>query len=336
MSLNKFIKENESNKQTYQKFKEKNNIDFNDEKNEIYLNKRKNIFKSKPFKLSITLTILSLVISLSIFTINYINKPKYQEYHFTQEEIFFMQFGSNGINSWRYIYNLSDAITNHKEISYAYVTTTFGYYIVGYYDSDKKFSMTKLADVTWYMFSSDDIPYNIKNQKVCIVIQCDKEYYHKDVITNMEINKTKDRYSKCSYEIDMENNKVSNVKKLRYNNVNQENLALINRIDEEKDLERFNVGINSTLMFVFFTPVGTVDSTYYENEDFYNIIVKDNKRYVVMRIWEEENNKQLCDQLLKIKEGEMEIEKVYNGGIVKETRDLYLLENLMEVIQNIQ
>ena len=55
-----------------------------------------------------------------------------------------------------------------------------------------------------------------------------------------------------------------------------------------------------------------------------------------MRIWEEENNKQLCDQLLKIKEGEMEIEKEYNGGIVKETRDLYLLENLMEVIQNIQ
>ena len=89
-------------------------------------------------------------------------------------------------------------------------------------------------------------------------------------------------------------------------------------------------------MFVFFTPVCTTDSTYYENEDFYNIIVKDNKRYVVMRIWEEENNKQLCDQLLKIKEGEMEIEKVYNGGIVKETRDLYLLENLMEVIQNIQ
>ena len=45
MSLNKFIKENESNKQTYQMFKEKNNIDFNNEKNEIYLNKRKNIFK---------------------------------------------------------------------------------------------------------------------------------------------------------------------------------------------------------------------------------------------------------------------------------------------------
>ena len=155
-------------------------------------------------------------------------------------------------------------------------------------------------------------------------------------ITNMEINKTKERYSKCTYEIDMENNKVSNVKKLKYNNVNQEYLALINRIDEEKDLERFNYGINSTLMFVFFTPVCATDSTYYENKDFYNIIVKDNKRYVVMRIWEEENNKQLCDQLLKIKEGEMEIEKEYNGGIVKETRDLYLLENLMEVIQNIQ
>jgi len=75
MSINKYIKEKENNDITYQMFKDKNNINI---KNELVLNNKKNqnIFKSKPFKISIVLTILLLVISLSIININNIKQER--------------------------------------------------------------------------------------------------------------------------------------------------------------------------------------------------------------------------------------------------------------------
>ena len=64
----------------FEEIKDKINININNKQN-------KTILKSKPFKLSIALTILLLIISMTIIRVNYINKPKYQEYHFTEEEL---------------------------------------------------------------------------------------------------------------------------------------------------------------------------------------------------------------------------------------------------------
>ena len=332
MSINKYIKEKENIDITYQMFKDKNDINI---KEELFLNNKnkQNIFKSKPFKLSIALTILLLVLTLTVIGINHINKPKYQEYNFTEEEWGYINLGPSILEAYRNIYNLSDALTKDQYISYSYVTTTFSHYIAGYYDSSKLNESNKLEYITWYMFKNNDIPYMIREGKLVYLIQCDQEYYHKDIITNIEINKTRYRYSKCSYNIDSDNNKINNIKRIRFNDVNEETIKCIGRINSEKELEKFNEGMNLSLLLVFWDST-TIDKHYLENQDYYNIIIMDNNKYVLMDILEEEHNKLLIEQLLLIEQGEVEIEKTYNSNSYKVKRKLYLLEDIISLTIN--
>ena len=75
MSINKYIKEKENIDITYQMFKDKNDINIKEElasNNKI----KQNIFKSRPFKISLALTILVLVMSLSMTNIKYIRERR--------------------------------------------------------------------------------------------------------------------------------------------------------------------------------------------------------------------------------------------------------------------
>ena len=330
MSYKLYVKDESTKDESYDLFIKKNNINFNEDFTKKSITRK--IFKSKPFKLSIALTILLLVLTLTVIGVNHINESKYQEYNFTEEEWGYINLGPSILEAYRNIYNLSDALTKDQYISYSYVTTTFSHYIAGYYDSSKLNESNKLEYITWYMFKNNDIPYMIRECKLVYLIQCDQEYYHKDIITNIEINKTRDRYSKCSYNIDS-NNKINNIKRIRFNDVNEETIKCIGRVNSEKELEKFNEGMNLSLLLVFWDST-TIDKHYLENQDYYNIIIMDNNKYVLMDILEEEHNKLLIEQLLLIEQGEVEIEKTYNSDSYKVKRKLYLLEDIISLTIN--
>ena len=194
MSLDKYIKEKKEINYTYQKFKEKNHLDFENEKIDVYNKKNNLIFKSKPFKLSIALTILLLIISMTIIGINYINKPKYQEYHFTEEELANFQFlgASDGhnyspiIDSCHYRGQFESCCSLYRG------KITNEYYIVGYLDEDKlndKIFEDRCKETTWYVFNEKNAPYRIKNKISWLTIKYLEITYTVDLSTGYKFKK---------------------------------------------------------------------------------------------------------------------------------------------------
>lgn len=161
MSINKYIKEREKVDVTYQMFKERNKINIDNElkeKNEI---KKKSIFKSKPFKLSISLTIL-IIISITIVGINNIDN-KYDHYQLYEKgnELNKIMVSNNDMKgddvggSGTYILqSLNGIFLFYKEPTiFEIKECSYNYYICGYVDNEVKekiYKMYHLNDSKYY------------------------------------------------------------------------------------------------------------------------------------------------------------------------------------------
>lgn len=331
MSINKYIKEKENIDITYQMFKDKNNINIKEElasNNKI----KQNIFKSKPFKLSIALTILLLVVTLTVIGVNHINKPKYQEYNFTEEEIMYMNWlGASENHPW-----VNEDTCYYRDLFLEHCCSLYKgkisnqYYIVGYLSHDDKLNNhtthEKFNAATWYIFNNKTAPYKINKEKEAwLVIKYLEITYTEDITTGYQFEEDliEINYLGCNFRIDEKNN-VIEYEEIEYQCSQINDIFLrkhgFDKVYNEKDLEKVKENIEDPFQkltrYMIFSGSVFHDSREAINDEFYNLIAVNEIIYMQVDLYEVENGEkkelnhikrwgELGEQLTQIKEGEI-------------------------------
>ena len=352
MSLDKYIKEKKEINYTYQKFKEKNHLDFENEKIDVYNKKNNLIFKSKPFKLSIALTILLLIISMTIIGVNYINKPKYQEYHFTEEELANFQFlgASDGhnyspiIDSCHYRGQFESCCSLYRG------KITNEYYIVGYLDEDKlndKIFDDRCKETTWYVFNEKNAPYRIKNKISWLTIKYLEITYTEDLSTGYKFKKPliEKNYLLCVQDINEDENIIYYQEReytcadINDEFINRHGYSKMKNEEDEKEVNSYiNGPVNTFIRYANFRYSNIRMSI---NRDYFNLITINDKTYMQVDLYEINNGeKQELNYIKKWGEFGEQLTKTKKGEIVSEDgkyiMGLYPLEEVVKLVQNIK
>ena len=353
MSYKYYIKDENNKDESYKRFIQKNNINFN---NDFSNEKSYKPYKPKHFKLSIGLTMLLLIISLSIVGVNYINKPKYQEYHFTEQEIEYMKYlGGSGVNSWIgdncYYRNLfiEPCCSLYKG------KISSQYYIVGYLSyNDKMNNPTakgKFKATTWYIFKDKTAPYRVdKEKEAWVVIKYLEIAYSEDLSTGYQFDEDliEINYLYCDFQIDEEKNTIE-YQEIEYRCTQINEIFLRkhgeSKVYNEKDLELVRKNINAPYKIYdrYITASGTPfhDSREAVNHEFYNLTIIDDKHYMQIDLYEIKNGEkhelghikrweELGEQLTEIKAGEIVSE---DGRYIM---GLYPLDEVVKIVKSIQ
>lgn len=207
MKLNEYINNKDNINKKYKNFINNKDIDFQRDlqqhDNKIY------IFKSKPFKISLALTILLLVISLSMINIKYIREKRIFE-----EDILNIVELSKGLGDSDILGGIPPLgaffeyfkYENVKPITfYSIEINVMEYYVIGGYIEEGDIDSERGEDddwdvdwnvVTWVKYNNKDIIKEKINEKSLFI-----EYYiydvliKKDLLNNINYNKKYKYYS---------------------------------------------------------------------------------------------------------------------------------------------
>ena len=293
--------------------------------------------------------------SLSIAGINYINKPKYQEYHFSDEDTIYMNWlgatgGSQMMNTDTCFYRdffLEPCCSLYKgKISNQY-------YIVGYLSYEDKLNnptiQKKFKEATWYIFKDKTAPYRVdKEKEAWLVIKYLEITYTEDLSTGYKFDEDliEINYLYCDFQINEENNMIE-YEAIEYQCSQINDIFLrkhgYNKVYNKNDLDSVKKIIespfNKLIRYLIF--IGFHDSREAINDEFYNLTIIDDKLYMQIDLYEIKNGEkhelghikrweELGEQLTEIKAGEIVSE---DGRYIM---GLYPLDEVVKIVKSIQ